>query len=784
MLKDSKNILWLRDIDQSDTRLVGGKNAALGEMYNALNEKGIKVPNAFVVTAAAYYNFLEKAGIRREIERIFAETDVEDLRRLKKSARRARYLIQQSSWPNDLKKEILTAYRVLSGESNRKTIDVAVRASVASAQTVASSFPGQQETFLGIDGEKELLAAIKKCFASLFNDHAIIYRLEKNLSLFDIALAVGIQKMVRSDSGASGIVFTIDPDSGCDKVVIISSAYGLGEIIVDGRTDPDEFYVFKNGLARGCDSIIRKKKGLKKRKGVYGRKGAKSIKVSNSKQKEFSINDNEVLLLAQWAVAIEEHYSTANNRYTPQEIEWAKDGLSGQIFIVQASPESVHRGSKNHLYKSYSLKTKQVPILTGVAIGRQIVSGPAKIVRSSRDLAKVKQGDILVTKMTDFGWVSVVSKVSAIIADQGSRTCHAAIISREYNIPSVINTGQATQKLSSGQILTVDNSQGSVGQVYVGSIPYEVEEQDLKQLPIVDPRVAINITKVDDVFHLSFLPVSGAGLVREEFIIMNEIGIHPQALCRFDQLVPGALKSKIGSITSEYSDKKEYFVDKLSQAIGTIATAFWPRPVVVRFSDLKTNEYRQLIGGELFEPVEANPMIGWRGAARYYHPDFQPVFGLECQAIKKVRDEWGLNNVAVMVPFCRTPEEGHQVLSVMSKFGLRKGSNHLIVYVMAELPANIILADHFLNIFDGFSIGSNDLTQLILGIDRDNASIQKVGDERSLAVKQMIKEAVEWAHAMKKPISLCGEGPVSFPELALFLAGHHIDSISVEDHKI
>lgn len=782
--KDLKNILWLKDINQSDGRLVGGKNAALGEMYNALDQWGVRIPNAFAVTSTAYYSFLEQSGIKKIIEELFTGIDLKNLKQLRRSASKARRLILKTPWPKDLEKDILTSYKILSGEFGQKNTDVAVRASVAAVQTAISSFPGQQETFLGINKERSLLWAIKKCFASLFNDHAIIYRAEKNLSLFDIALAVGVQKMVRSDLGASGVAITVDPDSGYEKVMVISSAYGLGELIVDGKTDPDEFCVFKPGLTKGCKSIIKRQLGQKKIKGVYGRKGVKPMNVSNSDRGKFSINDQEVILLAQWCAAIEDHYSRMNNRYVPQEIEWAKDGQTGRMFIVQASPESVHRGKRSHVYRIYNLKTEQKPILAGIAVGREIVTGPAKVIHNFKDLAEVKKGDILVTQMTDFKWVSVINEAVAIVADHGSRTCHAAIISREYNVPAVINTGQATQVLHSGQIITVDNSQGSEGRVYNGRIPFSILEQDINQLPSVTPKISINISKTDDVFHLASLPVNGVGLVREEFVIMNEIGIHPKALCQFDQIESVHLKDKIAKMTTGYADKKEYFIDKLSQSVGTIAAAFWPRQVLVRFSDLKTSEYRQLIGGELFEPEEANPMIGWRGASRYYHPDFRSVFELECQSIKRVREDWGLTNVAVMVPFCRTPGEGQKVLTTMSEFGLKKGADHLLVYMMAELPSNIVLADHFLDIFDGFSIGSNDLMQLVLGIDRDNAFIQDIGDERNLAMKHMIKEAIEWAHAMKKPIGLCGEGPVNFPDLALFLAEHHIDSISVAPNAV
>lgn len=779
MPKSDKNILWLEEINQSDIKLVGGKNAALGEVYSALEKRGVRVPNAFALTATAYYRFLEKARIKDSLEKIFTRVDPTDLKDLQKAGAQARRLILRTKWPQDLREEVLHAYRRLSREFSQNNTDVAVRSSVAAAQTIASSFPGQQETFLGVNQEKELLRSIKKCFASLFNDHAIVYRTERNLSLFDVALSVGVQKMVRSDLASSGVALTVEPESGHDKMIVISSAYGLGEIVVDGRTDPDEFYVFKTSLARGYRAIVKKRLGRKERKGVHGRRGVKTAEVPAVDQVKFSLSDQDVVLLAQWCSAIEDYYSEINGRYSPQEIEWAKDGRSGRLFIVQTTPESVHRGRKPKFYRSYHLETDKKPLIKATAIGQGVVVGPVRFINQDRDLEKVQKGDILVTPMTDFKWVSVISRAGAVITDQGSRTSHAAIISREYGVPAVIGAGAATQKLRPGEWVTVDNSHGLEGRVYRGRLPFKVEEHEIDKLPVVEPRVSINLSQSDEAFRLSALPINGVGLVREEFIILNEIKVHPKALCLFSQLESGQLKDQINRLTVGYRDKREYFVDKLSQHLGVIAAGFWPRQVVVRFSDLKTSEYRQLIGGHLFEPEENNPMLGWRGASRYYHPDFRPVFELECQAIKRAREEWGLTNLAVMVPFCRTPEEGQKVLSLMAEFGLKKGANQLMVYVMAELPSNIILADHFLDIFDGFSIGSNDLTQLVLGLDRDNDLIQNIGDERHLAVKQIIREAIDWARATRKTISICGEAPAHFPEFALFLAENHVDVLSV-----
>ena len=779
MPKSGKNIIWLKETEQADAKLVGGKNAALGEVYRGLQTKGVQVPNAFMITATAYYRFLKETQIQDSLEKIFLRIETSDLKQLRRATAQARRLILRAKWPEGLKRDVLEAYRQLSEEFGQKNTDVAVRASVAAAQTIASSFPGQQETFLGINREEDLLKSIKKCFASLFNNHAVIYRTERQLSLFDVALSVGVQKMVRSDLAASGVALTVEPESGHRQVIVISSAYGLGEVVVDGRTDPDEFYVFKPSLSRGYRAIIKRRRGQKKQKGVYGRWGIKVVEVPFNERSKFSLSDKDVLLLAQWCSAIEDYYSEKNGHYSPQEIEWAKDGRSGRLFIVQATPESVHRGNRSKVYRSYSLKTDQKPLLEGTAIGRKVVTGPIRRIKQARDLENVQPGDVLVTPMTDFKWVSVISQAGAVITDQGSRISHAAIISREYDVPAVIGAGTSTEQLRSGQWVTVDNSNGSIGRVYQGRLSFQTREDEIDKLPPVFPKVAINLSDSEEAFRLAALPISGVGLIREEFIILNEVKIHPKALCLFHQLESGELKNKIEQLTADYQDKREYFVDKLSQHLGVIAAAVWPRPAVMRFSDLKSNEYRQLIGGQLFEPKEENPILGWRGASRYYHPEFRSVFELECQAVKKVREEWGLTNLATMIPFCRTPEEGQRVLSLMAEFGLRKGVNGLMVYVMAELPSNIILADHFLDIFDGFSIGSNDLTQLVLGLDRDNSFIQGIGDERHLAIKQMIREAIEWGQATRKTVSVCGEGPAQFPELAIFLAERGIDLISV-----
>jgi len=785
MIKKSlKNILWLKEISHQDVSLVGGKNASLGEMYNNFKKKKINVPNGFATTTKAYLDFFEEAGLKDKIANIFAKLDVNNIKNLQTTGQQARKLILKATLPISFQEEILENYHKLSKEYQEKYTDVAVRSSATTAGLSKRSLAaqhiqhGQQETYLNIKGDQELITTIKKCFASLFTDRAIAYREEAGFPRWKIALSVGIQKMVRSDLGAAGVMFTLDTESGFSDLVLINSAFGLGEMLVRGRIIPDEFYVFKPTLKQGHAAIIKKKLGNQQKKLVYGQAGVKEISLSKNQKNTFSLSEEEIITLAKWGCLIEDYYSRLNGQWTPEDIEWAKDGKTNQLFIVQVRPETVYRGKKKIFYEEYKLETKEKSILEGIAIGGKIATGRTKIIKNVSALSKFKPGEILVAKMTDPDWVSIMKQASAIITDEGSKTCHAVIVSRELGIPCLVGTRKATKVLKNGQKLTVDCS-SSPGRVFFGEISHRVKRYDLEKIPKVKPKILVNIGTPDLAFKESFLPVEGAGLVREEFIIAQEIKIHPLALYHFNKLPSNVLKKAIDNLSRGYKNKKLFFVEKLSQGVGQIAAAFYPKPVIVRFSDFKTNEYKGLKGGDLFEKEEHNPMLGWRGASRYYSLEFKPAFKMECAAIKKARDEFGLTNIAVMVPFCRTVEEGEKVLQLMKQFGLEKGKNKLKVYVMAEVPSNIISGEKFLDIFDGFSIGSNDLTQLTLGLDRDSALIAKIGNEKNDAVKKLIVEAIKLCRKRNKYSGICGEAPSNFPSFVEFLAKEGIQSISV-----
>ena len=778
MTKSSKNILWLKELSQSDVKLVGSKNANLGELYNHLRPKGINIPNAFAITSRAYFSFIKEAGLEEKISRIISQLQVKDIGKLQKTGKAIRAMILNTSWPKHITEEILEAYHRLSREYGEERTDVAVRASATMEGLAKFSFAGQQESYLNIRGDQALQRAIQKCLASLFTDQALVYRKEAGFSKTKIALSIGIQKMIRSDLGSAGVMFTLDTESGFSNVVLINSAFGLGEFLVRGKVIPDEFWIFKPSLKKHFPAIIKKQLGNQKEKLVYGKSGTKKANLLKKEMGRFSLSDEEILTLAKWGVQIEDYYSRIQGSWNPRDIEWAKDGRTNKLFIVETRPETVYRGKEITSYSEYRLKTEKLPILQGVAIGEKVVSGRVRVINRISELNTFKPGEILVTRLTDPGWISIIRSSSALIADKGSKTCHAAIISRELGIPCVIGTQKATQVLKTGQAVTVDCS-GSRGRVFMGKIPFQVKKYNLKKIPKVKPKVFINIGAPGLAFKTSFLPVSGVGLVREEFVIANDIRIHPLALYHFRQLKDKVLKRKIEKLTSAYSDKKQFFIDRLAEGIGQIAAAFWPRPVIVRFSDFKTNEYRQLLGGEIFELEEDNPMLGWRGASRYYSPQFRPAFGMECRAIKKVRERFGLTNVMTMIPFCRTVEEGKKVLKEMEKAGLKKGRGGMKVYIMAEIPSNILLADEFLKIFDGFSIGSNDLTQMTLGLDRDSALVAGIGDERNEAVKKLIAEAIRHCRRQKKYSGICGEAPSNYASFALFLAREGIESISV-----
>ncbi|MDI6603355.1 MAG: phosphoenolpyruvate synthase, partial [Patescibacteria group bacterium] len=755
-----KYILWFKEISARDVSLVGGKNASLGEMIRELAKKGINIPDGFALTTKAYWHFIRENKLDEKLKEIFEKFDPKSIKSLQETGRAARNLILEAKFPEDLEREIIKAYKKLSANYGQEKIDVAVRSSGVCEDQPSMSFAGQFETFLNVSGRNNLLTAIKRCLASAFGDRVITYREEKKVPHLKFALSIGIQKMVRSDLASSGVIFTLDTETGFPNVVLINSIYGVGEMIVKGKITPDEFYVFKPLLKEGFKSIIVKNLGRKTKKYIYGKTGGlKEENVSQKDQLKFSLTDEEILTLSKWACLIEEHYKI------PQDIEWAKDGKSNQLFIVQSRPETVFAPKVGKFYEEYKLKTTKRPILTGISVGNKVGQGRVRIIPDVSQISQFQKGEVLVTKMTDPDWVPALRIASAVITDEGGRSCHAAIVARELGISAVVGTDRATKILKTGEEVTVDCT-GKIGRIFSGKIFFQLKRYDLEKIPKLKTKIMINIGEPEIAFQTSFLPNDGVGLARLEFTIAEKIRIHPLALYHYKKIKDKKLKAKIAEMTIEHKDKREYFIKELAEGIAQIASAFWPKPVIVRLSDLKTNEYRALIGGELFEPEEANPMLGWRGASRYYDEKFKPAFEMECQAIKRVREVFGLKNVKVMIPFCRTPEEGEKVLKLMAEYGLERGKDGLEVYVMCEIPSNVILADKFLEIFDGYSIGSNDLTQLILGLDRDSALVAKVGDERNEAVKEMIAKVIQECKKRKKYSGICGQAPSDFPEFA------------------
>jgi pyruvate,water dikinase len=785
--RHKKNILWFKEISAKDVPIVGGKNASLGEMIRSLSKKGINIPEGFALTASAFWYFLKENGIDKELKAIFKHFDPKSLKSLKKTGKKARQLILKGRFPLELKKEIIKNYQKLSELYSEKKVDVAVRSSATAEDLPSASFAGQHETYLNVRGEKELLKAIRKSMASLFNDRAIAYREEKGFSHLKIALSVGIQKMIQADKGAAGVMFTLDTETGFPNVVLINSIWGIGEMIVKGKITPDQFYIFKPTLKKGYKSIIVKNLGRKNKKYVYSKEGGlKEVKVSPKKQLEFSLNDKEVLKLAKWGCLIEEHYKV------PQDIEWAKDGKTGDIFIVQSRPETIHAPKEKKFFEEYEIKTKKSPILVGTAIGDKIGMGPAHIIPDVSKIGGFKEKEVLVTKMTDPDWVPVMRMASAIITEEGGKTAHAAIVSRELGIPCIVGAERATKVLKNGQMVTIDCTQGLDGRVYLGKIPFKVKRYELKKIPKLKTKIMINIGAPELAFKTSFLPNDGVGLARIEFILAEKIRIHPLALYHFKKLKRQSKNNsglekvikKIEEITIEHKDKKEHFIKEIAEGISQIAAAFWPKPVIVRLSDFKTNEYENLIGGRIFEKEEANPMLGFRGASRYVDKEFQPAFEMECKAIKRAREVFGLKNIWIMVPFCRTVKEGEEVLQLMEKNGLKKGRNALKIIVMSEIPSNVILAEKFLEIFDGMSIGSNDLTQLALGIDRDSARVAKIADERNDTVKKMIEKVIRICNLKNKYCGICGQAPSDYPEFAEFLMAEDIETMSLNPDTV
>ena len=778
-----KFVKWFEELGARDVALAGGKNASLGEMIRNLGKKGVNIPSGFAITAEGYKYVIEKAGISPKIKDILADLDTHDMENLAKRGAKIRDLIANSPCPKELEEEIRAAYREMERKYGRN-VDVAVRSSATAEDLPTASFAGQQETYLNVRGEQELIGKVMDCFASLFTNRAISYRVDKGFDHLSVYLSVGVQKMARSDLACSGVIFSIDPESGFRDVVYITAAYGLGENVVQGIVDPDQFYVFKPTLKEGFRPIVEKKLGTKEKRLVYRRDGTgtEQQEVKVGEQRKFTLNDDEVLTLARWACIIEEHYKL------PMDIEWAKDGITGGLFIVQARPETVHSQMDMASLKTYILEEEGRLLLTGEAVGTRIGQGEVNIIESSTEIHKFKKGQVLVTDMTDPDWEPIMKVAGAIVTNKGGRTCHAAIVSRELGVPCVISTGKGTEVLKKLKQVTVDCSQGG-GRIYEGKLKYRIEEIEVSKLPRPDTRIMMNFGIPDGAFIQSQIPNDGVGLAREEFIINSYIGIHPMALIEYDELKKAAHTDKklakvieeIDKRSASYEDKREFFIDTLAMGIAKIAAGFYPNEVIVRFSDFRTNEYANLIGGYRYEPEERNPMIGWRGASRYYDARFKPAFGLECQAIKKVRDGMGLTNVKVMVPFCRTPEEGRKVIKAMAEFGLEQGENGLEVYVMCEIPSNVILAEEFANVFDGFSIGSNDLTQLTLGLDRDSELVAHIFDERDEAVKRLVKQVIDIAHHHKpmRKVGICGQAPSDFPEFADYLVECGIDSMSL-----
>ena len=783
--KAKATILWLEEVDKRDVKLVGGKNASLGEMYSKLQPLGINIPNGFAICTNAFKHFLRQGGLEKKVKEVLRGLHMSNLKDLQKRGGEIRQLVLQAELPRDLQKKILQAYGKLG--QNRS---VAVRSSAAAEDLQDASFAGQQETYLNVVGEEALLEAITKTMASLFCDRAISYRKDKGFSGFG-NFAVGVQNMVRSDKAASGVMFTIDPETGFDKVVLINGSYGLGEMVARGEVTPDEFVVFKPMLEQG-KGIIEKTLGAKNQKliYVYGASGTKKAAVPERDRRKLCLEDVEILLLARWGVEIERHFGK------PMDIEWAKDGVSKKLCIVQARPETVHaphhflpesgggHAAAKNIYKEYALKTQKTPIVTGMGVGMKIATGKARLIETPKDMGKFKKGEVLVTEITDPDWEPIITLASGVVTDKGGRTSHAAIVSREFGIPAIVGTGDATKKLKNGQTLTMDCSSGDEGRVYEGSLSFEVQERSFAQVPETKTKIMLNIGAPDEAFKNAHLPVRGVGLGRLEFIINSYIKIHPNALIDYKKL-KGKVKREIDALTLRYADKKQYYVDKLAEGVAKIGAAFWPHEVIIRFSDFKTNEYRQLIGGELYEPVEQNPMLGWRGASRYYDSRFKEAFGFECLAIKKVREEMGLTNVTPMVPFCRTPEEGRKVITLMKACGLSKENDaSLHIYVMAEIPSNVILADEFLEIFDGMSIGSNDLTQLALGIDRDSGIGNAIANENDPVVKEMIATVIQKCREKGKYVGICGQAPSDYPEFTKFLVEKKIESISLNPDAV
>jgi pyruvate,water dikinase len=784
-MKDDKFVLWFDEIELDDIPQVGGKNASLGEMRRELTAKNVSIPDGFAITAYAYRYLLDSAGIKDEMTQILSDLDTHDMHSLAEKGAKIRSLIYNAPVPDDLRDAIVEAYHKLC-EEYEENMDVAVRSSATAEDLPDASFAGQQETFLNIRGEDAVIEASKKCFASLFTNRAISYREDKGFDHMSVYLSIGVQKMVRSDLESSGVIFSIDTESGFKDAILITGSYGLGEMVVQGTVNPDEFYVFKPTLD-GHRPILQKKLGTKEVQMIYATEGDESTKivpVPEEDRKRFCITEDEILKLAEWTKIIEDHYSEKAGFFKPMDIEWGKDGTTGELFILQARPETVQSQKDVNVLETYVLLETKEPLATGTAVGSKIGSGKVRVIETVANIKDFQAGEVLVTDMTDPDWEPIMKIAAAIVTNKGGRTCHAAIVSRELGVPCIVGTGDGTEKIAGTSEITVSCAEGEVGTVYGGILKYDVQKVNLEDFERPKTKIMMNVGNPENAFDIAAIPNDGVGLARLEFIINNFIRIHPMALIKFDKVTDEKVRKEIETLTQGYENKTEFFIDKLAQGVAKIGAAFYPNDVIVRMSDFKSNEYANLIGGQYFEEDEENPMIGFRGASRYYDDRYREGFVLECEAMKKVRNEMGLTNIKLMVPFCRTVEEGERVVKVMKDNGLVQGENGLELYMMVEIPSNVILIEEFGKVFDGFSIGSNDLTQLSLGLDRDSAQVSHIFDERNQAVLDLIRIAISKARKMGKKIGICGQAPSDYPEFARFLVECGIDSMSLTSDTV
>jgi pyruvate,water dikinase len=787
--KSKPSVLFFKEVDMKDVARVGGKNASLGEMYRRLTKRGIRIPNGFATTADAYRHFLAENELRSFIKKTLKGINIGKLQDIRSRGSKIRNAILAAPLPEDIERDVRKAYRELSRmEGKGKPVDVAVRSSATAEDLPGASFAGQQDTYLNIRGEDRVIDAVRRCFASLFTDRAIVYREEQGFDQLKVALSAGVQKMVRSDKASAGVMFTIDTESGFKDAILINAAWGLGESVVQGKVEPDQYYVFKPLLKEGrFDPVIGKRVGSKHEKLIYNTRPDPPVitrRVDQKEQRLTCLTDAEILSLARWGVEIEAYYSALAKHARPMDIEWGKDGVDGKLYILQARPETVQADKDRSVVKSFKIKKRGRILAQGLAIGSGLGRGAVRAVKNVKELKSFHDGDVLVTRMTDPDWVPVMKRAGAIVTDSGGRTCHAAIVARELGTPAIVGTKDASRRLKSGKKVTVSCAEGETGYVYEGLLPFEERKVDFKGLKRPKTKIMMNIAQPDLAFSHSFIPNDGVGLARTEFIFTDYIKIHPLALIHEKKIRDKKLRKQIADITYPYKDKRAYFVDRLAQGIAMLAAGFYPNDVIVRMSDFKTNEYASLIGGSGYEPKESNPMIGWRGSSRYYDKHYREAFVLECKAIKKVREVMGLENVVIMIPFCRTPHEGQEVLKTMREAGLARGKKGLRVFVMIEIPSNVILAEKFADLFDGFSIGSNDLTQLTLGVDRDSELVSHIYDEQNPAVLESIRRVIKIAKQKKVKVGICGQAPSDYPAFARFLVKEGIDSMSLNPDSV